>query len=70
VGEIAVYEYQNGICSRNVFHAGDGVIDIGSGHLHQIRNESALPAETVVTQFLPTGAPRRIDAVKPFSCPF
>jgi hypothetical protein len=70
VGEIVEYEYDKGQCSRTVRHAGEGIIDIGSGHLHMLRNESAAPAETVAVQFLPTGAPRRIDAAKPLSCPF
>jgi quercetin dioxygenase-like cupin family protein len=70
VGEIAVYESTRGLCERKVYRAGDGSIDLGSGHLHLIRNETALPAETVAVQFLPTGAPRRIDAAKPFNCPY
>lgn len=70
IGEVVVYESNKGLCERKVFHAGDGIIDIGSGHFHLIRNESAAPAETVAVQFLPTGAPRRIDAAKPFNCPY
>ena len=69
VGEIVVYDPSKPLCGRQVYRAGDGSVDVGSGHLHLIRNESAAPAVTVAVQFVQTGAPRRIDAAKPFNCP-
>jgi quercetin dioxygenase-like cupin family protein len=69
VGEIVVYDPSKPFCGRQVYRAGDGSVDVGSGHLHLIRNESAAAAVTVAVQFVQTGAPRRIDAARPLNCP-
>jgi len=66
-GQITVYE-GDGLCQPRVFRAGEGSLDLGSGHLHNIRNEGAVPAVTVVTQIIPHDAPRRIDAPQPNNC--
>lgn len=68
VGAVTVYEAHDPLCSPKVVHAGEGSIDIGSGHVHMIRNETGAPAETVAVQFLPQGATRRIDADAPSNC--
>jgi hypothetical protein len=31
--------------------------------VHTLRNESSAPAETIAVQFLPQGAPRKIDVL-------
>lgn len=68
-GQITVYE-GDGLCQPTVYAPGDGSIDLGSGHLHNIRNEGSVPAITVVTQIVPHDAPRRIDAPEPNNCNF
>jgi len=70
VGEVVVYDGENPLCTPTVHRAGDGIIDIGGGDVHLIRNESGAPAETVAVQFLPRGADRRQDKPKPTNCPF
>lgn len=67
-GRISVYEAD--LCQATVYDSGDGSIDLGSGHLHNIKNEGAEPAVTVVTQIVPHDAPRRVDAPLPNSCSF
>lgn len=68
VGEITVYE--SALCTPRVYRAGEGSIDLGSGHVHLIRNESGAEAETVVVQMIPKDATRRIDAPQPNNCNF
>lgn len=68
-GEITVYE-GDGLCQPKVYGVGNGAIDLGSGHLHLIKNEGATNAVTVVVQMVPTGATRRIDADRPNNCNF
>jgi quercetin dioxygenase-like cupin family protein len=68
VGEITVYEAD--LCTPIHYRAGDGSIDLGSGHVHLIRNESSAAAETVVVQIIPKDATRRIDAPVPNNCNF
>jgi quercetin dioxygenase-like cupin family protein len=67
-GQISVYEAD--LCQATVYDPGDGSIDLGSGHLHNIKNEGSVPAVTVVTQIVPHDAPRRVDAPEPGSCSF
>ena len=68
-GEITVYE-GDGLCQPTVYGVGDGSIDLGSGHLHLIKNEGSVDAQTVVVQILPKDAPRRLDADEPNNCDF
>ena len=70
VGEVTVYDSEDPLCTPKVYRAGEGSLDLGGGHLHLIKNETAAPAETVAVQFLPTGSTRRIDAPKPNNCGF
>jgi quercetin dioxygenase-like cupin family protein len=71
VGEVTVYDGDDPLCTPKVYRAGEGSIDVGSGHVHLIRNESGAAAETVSVQFLPTGATRRIDvSPAPNNCNF
>jgi len=68
LGEITVYE--SSLCTPVRYHAGEGFVDEGGGHVHLIRNESGAAAETVAVQFVPAGATRRIDAPQPNNCNF
>ena len=53
--------YSGPDCTRTVYPAGSGFIDPGDGHIHDLRNEGSVPAETIAVQLLPAGAVRRID---------
>ncbi len=68
-GQITIYE-GDGLCQPKTFTVGDGAIDLGSGHLHNIKNEGTVNAVTVVVQIIPEGAARRIDAAQPNNCSF
>jgi quercetin dioxygenase-like cupin family protein len=68
-GSITIYE-GDGLCQPKTYSAGDGAIDLGSGHLHNIRNEGSVNAVTVVVQVIPKDAGRRIDAPEPNNCSF
>jgi hypothetical protein len=49
--------------------AGYGYLDVGE-HAHIARNETAAPAQNIVTYFAPSGAALRIDEPRPGNCPF
>jgi quercetin dioxygenase-like cupin family protein len=61
-GTITAYEDD---CTSVVYRAGEGFVDPGDGHLHNLRNETTAEAVTVAVQILPAGAARRIDAPAP-----
>lgn len=67
-GTMTFYESDDPTCTPIVRTAG-GVLDVGE-HAHIARNESALPAQTLVTYFAPPGAALRIDEPNPGNCPF
>jgi len=67
-GQITMYESDPG--QPRVYGVGNGAIDLGSGHLHNIRNEGSENAVTVVVQVIPKDAGRRIDAPEPNNCNF
>jgi quercetin dioxygenase-like cupin family protein len=69
-GQITVYE-GDGLCQGKTYSAGDGSLDLGSGHAHLIKNEGSVNAVTIVTQIIPHDAPRRIDVdAAPTNCNF
>ena len=68
-GTITAYSGEPG-CPATVYPAGSGFVDPGDGHLHILRNEGTVPAETIAVQLLPDGAPRRVDLPAPGTCPF
>jgi len=71
-GSVAVYDGDDPTCTPHVYTAGADAafLDLGGDHVHLIRNETSQPAETVVVQFVPKDATRRIDAPPPGNCPF
>jgi hypothetical protein len=68
-GTMTFYMADDPSCTPVVKHAGEGYLDLGN-HPHIARNETALPAQNVVTYFAPVGAGLRIDEPKPGNCPF
>jgi hypothetical protein len=44
-------------------------VDAGGSHVHIIRNEGTVVAQTVAVQLIPAGAVRRIDAAAPANRP-
>jgi len=63
------YESDDPACRGTVLTKGQGYLDTGE-HAHIARNESGVAATNVVTYFAPKGAPLRIDAPAPGTCPF
>ncbi len=71
-GTVTVYDGDDPSCTPHVYSAtgANSFVDVGGGDVHLIRNEGTEEARTVVVQFVPTGAARRIDAPAPGNCPF
>lgn len=69
-GTITAYSGHDPNCAPEVFAAGTGFVDAGDGHVHILRNEGTVAAETIAVQILPDGAVRRIDVPSPGNCPF
>jgi quercetin dioxygenase-like cupin family protein len=67
-GTITAYEGDDPTCTGRVYTAGTGFVDPGDGHVHLLRNEGTVVAETIAVQLLPRGAVRRIDAPDPGYC--
>ena len=68
-GEIAFYESDDPTCTPIIRKKGEGYLDKGE-HAHLARNETATPAQNIVTYFAPPGADLRIDSPRPGNCPF
>lgn len=69
-GTITDYEGHDPKCTPHVYTAGMGFVDAGGNHVHIIRNEGTVQAETIAVQVIPANQPRRIDAAAPGNCPF
>jgi quercetin dioxygenase-like cupin family protein len=69
MGTITVYEASDLNCAPHVYHAGEGFVDRGGKHVHLLRNETNMPAQTIATQLIPAGAVRRTEANQPSNCP-
>ncbi len=70
-GTITEYEGDDPMCTPHVYPAGTGFVDKGGDHhVHLLRNEGTIPAETIASQLIPAGALRRIDEPDPGYCPF
>ena len=68
-GTMTFYESDDPTCTPVVRTAGQGYLDVGE-HAHIARNETAAPAQNIVTYFAPPGAALRIDQPRPGNCPF
>ena len=67
------YDGDDSTCTPHVYSASgtNAFVDIGSGDVHIIRDESGEVAKTVVVQLIPKDATRRIDQTPaPGNCPF
>ena len=73
-GTVTEYDGDDPTCTPHVYTAGtadNSFVDIGSGAVHIIRDESGAVAKTVVVQLIPKDATRRIDVTPaPGNCPF
>lgn len=68
-GTMTFYKSDDPTCTPIVRTAGQGYLDVGE-HPHIARNESASPAQNVVSYFAPPGATLRIDEPRPGNCSF
>jgi quercetin dioxygenase-like cupin family protein len=69
-GTVTAYEGDDYNCLPHVYTQGIGFVDPGGDHVHNIRNEGAVEARTIVVQLIPADAMRRIDAPNPGNCAF
>lgn len=69
-GTVTVYEGDDPSCTPHVYTAGMGFVDAGGSHVHIVRNEGTVQAQTIAAQLIPAGQPRRIDAPDPGNCHF
>lgn len=65
-GQVAVTDGDD--CSTKVYQAGEGFVDRGGTHVHNVSNPYGLTAELVAVQIRPLGAPGRLDAPAPSKC--
>ena len=68
-GTVTAYESDDPECKPQVYTQGMSFVDSGGGHVHIIRNEGAVQAQTIAVQLIPAGGMRRIDAAAPANCP-
>jgi quercetin dioxygenase-like cupin family protein len=69
-GTVTAYEGDDEDCRPRVYTVGQGFVDPGGHHVHNLRNEGSVEARTVAVQLIPAGQPRRIDAPDPGNCSF
>jgi quercetin dioxygenase-like cupin family protein len=68
-GTLTVYDAADPTCTPKTYTVGQSFTDIGCGDIHNIVNNTAAQAKTVVVQIVPAGQPRRIDEPPPGNCP-
>ncbi len=71
-GQMSFYDSEDPTCTVRTYAAGQAFIDVGQGHVHIARNESATEnLELWATYFdVPPGGVFRIDAPNPGTCSF
>ncbi len=69
-GTVTEYDGHDPNCTPHVYTVGQGFVDPGGDHVHIIRNEGNVPAETFAVQLIPKGASRKTDVSSPGNCPF
>ena len=69
-GTVTDYEGHDPACKPHVYTQGMGFVDPGGDHVHILRNEGNVVAQTTAVQIIPAGAARRIDVADPGNCHF
>ena len=69
-GTVTAYDADDSSCTPHTYTVGQGFVDEGGDHIHNIRNEGLVEARTVAVQVIPANAVRRIDAPASTNCPF
>jgi len=69
-GTVTEYESDDHKCKPHVSTQGMGFIDPGGDHVHILRNEGTVNAQTIAVQLIPADQPRRIDVADPGNCSF
>ncbi len=69
-GAVTEYDGRDPACKPHVYAKGMSFVDAGGEHVHLIRNEGDVVAQTTAVQLIPAGTVRRIDAVDPGNCHF
>jgi len=67
-GSVTNYSSDDPACRPHVYNAGSNFVDKGGTDSHLLRNEGAVPAETIAVQMVPTGSTRRVDEPVPTNC--
>ena len=65
-GSVTKYSAQD--CTAQTYTAGQAFVENGPTDENMVRNDSSVPAETIVTLITPPGAPIREDAPPPPGC--
>ena len=69
-GTVTDYDGHDPACMPHVYTKGMGFVDPGGDHVHILRNEGSVVAQTTAIQLIPAGAVRRIDVADPGNCHF
>jgi hypothetical protein len=69
-GTITEYEGHDPECKPHVYSKGMTFVDPGGEHVHIIRNEGDVVAQTTAVQLIRAGATRRVDVEDPGICHF
>ena len=68
-GAVTAYQGDDPTCTGTVYTAGMAFVE-GGDHVHIVRNEGTVEAQSVASRLIPAGQPGRIDAPAPGNCPF
>jgi quercetin dioxygenase-like cupin family protein len=68
-GAVTAYQGDDPTCTGTVYTAGMSFVE-GGDHVHIVRNEGTVEAQTVAVRLIPAGQPGRIDAADPGNCHF
>jgi hypothetical protein len=69
-GTVTDYEGHDPDCKPHVYKTGMAFVDQGGDHVHILRNEGAVDAQTIAVQLIPAGQQRRIEVADPGNCHF
>ena len=68
-GAVTAYHGADPTCTGTVYTAGMSFVELAN-HVHIVRNEGTVEAQSVAVRLIPAGQPGRIDAPAPGNCPF